>query len=132
MITLDTSATYELLDRLGPNHARARDALFADPGPWLVPAATLGEVAYLLESRHGALAMAGFLDDLADGIYALECGDEDIGRATELVRRYADLSLGFVNAAVIACAERNGGAVLTLDRRDFDVVAREGAIRVFP
>jgi predicted nucleic acid-binding protein len=33
---------------------------------------------------------------------------------------------------VIACAERNGGRVLTLDRRDFDVVAGEGVITVLP
>ena len=31
-----------------------------------------------------------------------------------------------------ACAERNGGKVVTLDRRDFGVVAREGTITVLP
>ena len=33
--------------------------------------------------------------------------------------------LGLVDAAVIACAERNGGPTLTLDQRDFGVVSRE-------
>jgi uncharacterized protein len=46
--------------------------------------------------------------------------------------RYPDLELGFTDAAVIACAERNGGKVLTFDRRDFDVVAREGRITILP
>jgi hypothetical protein len=36
------------------------------------------------------------------------------------------------NAAVVACAERNGGQVLTLDRRDVGMVAREGTISVLP
>jgi hypothetical protein len=30
------------------------------------------------------------------------------------------------------CGERNGGQVLTLDRRDFGMVAREGTISVLP
>jgi uncharacterized protein len=49
-----------------------------------------------------------------------------------LVQRYADLPLGFADASVIACAERNGGRVLSLDKRDFGVVAREGRITLLP
>ena len=36
------------------------------------------------------------------------------------------------DASVIACAERSGGRVLTLDLRDFGVVARAGQIRILP
>ena len=42
--------------------------------------------------------------------------------------RYKDLPLGFGDAAVVACAERTGGRVLSFDRRDFSVVAGEGTI----
>jgi len=45
---------------------------------------------------------------------------------------YADLPLGFADATVIACAERSGRKVLTLDRRHFGVVAREDTIEVLP
>ena len=45
-----------------------------------------------------------------------------------LVIRYASLPLGFSDAAVVACAECTGGQVLTFDRRDFVVVAREATI----
>ena len=48
------------------------------------------------------------------------------------MERYADLPLGFADAAVIACAERNGGRVMTFDRSDFDVVAAEGPITIVP
>ena len=41
------------------------------------------------------------------------------------------MPLGFSDAAVIACAERHRGVVLSLDR-DFRVVEREGTIRVLP
>ena len=56
----------------------------------------------------------------------------DFARIRELVGRYADLPLGFADASVIACAERNGGRVLTFDARDFGVVAREGTIQPLP
>jgi predicted nucleic acid-binding protein len=46
------------------------------------------------------------------------------------VIRYADLPLGFADAAVIACAERAKAEVLTFDRRDFEVVRREGTFRI--
>jgi predicted nucleic acid-binding protein len=40
------------------------------------------------------------------------------------------MPLGFADAAVIACAERRGGKVLTYDQRHFSVVAREGTIQI--
>jgi predicted nucleic acid-binding protein len=44
------------------------------------------------------------------------------------VRRYKNLPLGFADAPVIACAEGRGRPVLTFDRRDFNVISREGAV----
>jgi predicted nucleic acid-binding protein len=73
-----------------------------------------------------------FLADLERGNLTLDCGDEGLPRVRELVARYSDLPLGYADAAVIACAERHGGLVLTLDRRDFGVVAREETIRLLP
>jgi predicted nucleic acid-binding protein len=132
MITLDTSATYALVNRDDRAHDAAVRALDADRGPYLVPAATLGELSFLVEDRLGAKVLDLFLEDLESGAFALECGEEDIARARELVARYADLRLGFVDAAVIACAERHGGRVLTFDRRDFGVVAAERTIELVP
>jgi hypothetical protein len=40
-------------------------------------------------------------------------------------RRYADLPLGLADACVVACAERNGGALLAFDD-DFEAIAHEG------
>jgi len=70
-----------------------------------------------------------FLADLEQRAFVLEPTDDDLARVRELLRRYGDLPLGL---AVIACAERHGGTVLTLDNRHFDVVAREGTITVLP
>ncbi len=74
----------------------------------------------------------GFLADIETRSFTLDCGEEDIRRTRALLTRYSDLGLSYTDAAVIACAERNGGKVLTFDRRDFDIVAREGTISILP
>ena len=132
VITLDTSALYALLNRRDRAHTASVQALRGDPGPYLVPAATLGEIAFLVEERLGIGVLDLLLADLESGAYTLDCGEADLGRARQLVQRYADLSLGYVDAAVIACAERSGGRVLTFDLRDFGVVAAEGTITILP
>ena len=132
MITLDTSALYALLNQRDLDHAAVLAVLRADAGPYLVPAGIMAEVAYLVESRLGVRVMDALLADLEAGAYSLACGDEDIPRIRSLASRYEDLPLGFADASVVACAERNGGRVLTLDNRDFAVVAREEAIVVLP
>ena len=132
VITLDTSGLFALLNRADPDHSRVVEALESDRGPYLVPAAILAEIAYLIEHRLGTQVLEVFLADVVSHAFALECGEEDLPRARDLILRYADLPLGFADAAVVACAERSGGAVLTLDVRDFGVVAREGTITVLP
>lgn len=109
-----------------------RAALRGTQGPRVIPVAILGEATYLIEGRLGSAALDAFVSDLLRGGYALDCGEHDLPRVRELIRRYADFPLGFVDAAVIACAERRGGRVLTLDLRHFGVVAREGAITILP
>lgn len=132
MITCDTSGLLALLNRHDRDHGRVRAVLEEDPGPYLVPAGILGEVAYLVEDRLGTRVLDALLADLETRSFSLECGDEDFGRIRELVRRYNALPLGAADASVVACAERAGGRILTLDRRDFGVVAKEGKITLLP
>lgn len=132
MITLDTSALVALFNRADLHHHAVSAALDSDPGPYFVPAGILGEVTYVLEHRHGAETLDAFLADLETGAYTLDCGEHDLPRIRALVSGYADMRLGFSDAAVIACAESKHGRVLSVDRRHFDVVAREGTITVHP
>lgn len=98
----------------------------------IVPVAILAEVTFMIEQRLGQVQMAGFLSSLVNGEVSLYWEPGDLDRILELVDRYQDMSIGFADAAVIACAERHGGKVLTLDRKHFGVVEREGTIRVLP
>lgn len=132
MVTLDTSAVLAIVNHGDPDHARMVNALGDDRGPYVIPAGILAEVTYFLVEDFGTRLLLSFLDDLGDGRYLLDCGDQDLARIRSLVVRYDDLPLGFADSAVIACAERHGGKVLTLDLRHFGVVAREGTIAIAP
>lgn len=132
LITLDTSGAIALLNRRDPDHEPVKSALLSDPGPYIVPMGIMAEIAYLVEERLGVSVMDGFLGDLETGEFSLEFGEKDIPRIRELTGKYGDLPLGFADACVVACAERNGGRVLTLDLRHFGVVAGEGRISILP
>jgi len=94
------------------------------PGPLLVPALVVSEVADLLAARCGTAAEVRFLGDLASGVLTVAPPEPaEWLRIAELVARYADLPLGTVDASVIALAERTGEIeVATTDRRDFTTV----------
>lgn len=131
VITLDTSGLYAVLNRRDREHERAKQALADAGSPYLVPCGILAEIAYLLEHRMPA-ALDPFLADLETGAFGLDCGEGDFPRVRQLVTHYADLPLGFADAAVVACAERSASLVLTFDMRDFEIVAGEGTIQVVP
>lgn len=132
MITLDTSAILVLVNRRDPEFARLERALSHSRPPHFVPMGIFSEATYMIELRHGSAILNAFLGHLQNGPTTLDCGVEDIPRIRALIDRYRDMQLCAADASVIACAERNGGRVLTLDSRHFGVVAREGTITLFP
>ena len=130
MITLDSSALYALTDRRDHSHARLKRVLAVERGPYLIPSSILAEIGYMIESRLGTDALLAFVGDLDAG-YAVHHSSQGWARVAQLVKRYADLPLGFADAAVVECAERHGGRVMTLDGH-FAIVAREGKLAVVP
>jgi predicted nucleic acid-binding protein len=99
----------------------------------MISVAILSEIAWFLETRFVGRAQWTVMDDLRNGAYTLDWLRHDIERIYALTRRYADLPLGLADAAVIACAERHNGKILTTDYRHFSVVERgEGTISVQP
>ena len=62
---------------------------------------------YLLRAASDVDAFKAFLDDCAHRALRIEALlDEDYTRVGELLQSYADLRLGFVEAAVLAVTER--------------------------
>ena len=132
MLVLDTSAVVALQDRRDRMYPRALAAIQGEPGPFIVPVGIVAEVDRVLTTRAPGGATTHLLGSLIDGSLLMDCGDQDPPRILELLGRYGDLHLGFADAAVIACAERNGGRVLTFDRSTFEVVARDVPISLVP
>jgi hypothetical protein len=109
-----------------------RETFAGERGPYLVPGGILAEIGYLIERRLGAAVLDAFVSDLEQRAFTLVDTEDDLARMRELTGRYADLPLGLADASVIACAERHGGRVLTLDLRHFGTVARERTIEILP
>ena len=104
---LDTSfllATANLKDR---NHNRVLDVARTISDPLILPIPVIPEVCYLIASRLGHTAMRRFLKQLVAGEIILEAIDfTDLQRVTEILDEYADSQLDFVDATIIAIAER--------------------------
>jgi uncharacterized protein len=121
-LLLDTGPLVAAIDRSDKHHDRCVALLESAEGPLLVPSTVLVEVCWLLEERPDI--ESAFLAAVAAGEFehvTITAGD--LERMAELVRTYADLPLGAVDASVITVAERlNLADVATLDRRHFTVV----------
>ena len=130
MIVLDTSAVLAAMDYTDPDHERVLDVLAEERGTLILPVAILSELTYMIERNFGDQILEEFLENISKRDFVLDCGERDFDRILELIRRYRDFPLGFADAAVVACAERRGELVATLDYRHFGAVAREGTIRL--
>jgi predicted nucleic acid-binding protein len=118
----DTGPLVAAIDRSDKHHARCAAFLENLEGTRLVPTTVLVEVCWLVEERPDV--EAAFLESVASGEFKqVAITGTDLVRMAELVRAYADLPVGAVDASVIAVAERlNLTDVATLDRRHFPVV----------
>jgi len=131
MLTLDTSGVLAAADKRDGFHQEVVATLAGDAST-VIPAAILAETTYMLRRRLGQVAERAFLDGVVAGQPVAE-PETEFARVLALMEKYDDLALSFADAAVVACAERHGGTILTLDRRDFEIVARgEGTITLAP
>lgn len=131
-VLADTGALYALVDRSDRWHAPVAEWWSTHGSRVLVPVVVLPEVCYLLHTRIGPAAEEAFIRSVGDGELTLEgLESDDMPRAADVMRRYADLSLGFVDAAVTAIAERlETSELLTTDRKHFGLV-RPRHVRAF-
>ena len=133
-VLLDTGIVYAYYDRSDAWHARARALIEAEPRGLVLPAAVIPEVDHLLGVRLGQRSRLVFYDGIADGYYLVA----DLPRAAHpriaaLNRRFDELDLGFVDAALVATAEALGlTRIATTDRRHFEPLARALSFELLP
>jgi hypothetical protein len=123
-LVLDTGVTYAALDRRDRAHKRCRMLIEEAREALVIPAATLPEIDYWTAKHLGPGALIALLHDIIEGAFVVvELDPEDYPRVIEVLDRYADQNIGFVDAAVLATVERLGEPKLaTLDRRHFRVL----------
>lgn len=121
-VLLDTGILYAYYDRGDAWHARSVEIVRRERGQLIVPAPVIPEVDYLLGHRLGAPARLTFYEALSDGHYFVaDLARDRYARVAELNRQFAELSLGFVDAAIVAIGEALGLLrIATTDRRDFE------------
>ena len=135
-LILDTGPLYASLDRDDADHRACRALIESTREPLVIPSPVLVEIDYLVHSRLHVGVFLALLDDIASGAYEVEEPTAgDFARIREICDHYADLDIGFVDAAVVAIAERlNEPKLATLDHRHFSVIRpRHGsALRLLP
>lgn len=101
-----------------------------------LPVTVLPEITHLLQHRIGPHAEEAFVRAVADGEFEIESLDDaDLLRAADLLGVYQDAPLGFVDASLVAMAERlEVTTLLTTDRRHFALVRPQhvAALRLAP
>ncbi|MGA2455231.1 MAG: PIN domain-containing protein [Solirubrobacteraceae bacterium] len=120
----DTGPLYAAMDRADTDHEACKQLLSDASERLLVPAPVVVELEWLASSRLGLQPFSSFLADVeADDVTIVDLIRADYVRVRELLTRYADLKLGFVDAAVVAIVERlNERKLATLDHRHFTTV----------
>lgn len=119
---LDTGFLLAVIDADDNLHAACTVALEAESAP-LLPDVVLPELAYLILRELGYPALATLLRSVASGeLVQVKATPQDLARAAEILERYADNHVDFVDCAIVAMAERlNLSKILTVDRRHFTV-----------
>lgn len=136
MILVDTSGLLAALFRDQNHHQDCARALLDAEPPRLLSPFVLAETDYLIQKFGGIRAELAFLDEVARGAYELvPFSGRDVREAGEVVRRYADLSIGLADASLVVLARIYGCRdILTLDQRHFRAMRPPGrrSFRVLP
>jgi predicted nucleic acid-binding protein len=122
-LVVDTGVLYATLDADDRDHGACTNLLAAVRGQRIIPAPVLPEVDWLC-GRRPRNAFSLILDQIDTGALVVEeLVSDDYRRVAELLDTYADLRVGFVDAAVLAVVERlREPKLATLDHRHFTVM----------
>ncbi len=120
----DTGPLYAAMDRADTDHETCKQFLSESAERLLVPAPVVVELEWLASSRLGLAPFSSFLADVqTDDVTIVDLVRADYVRVRELLTRYADSKLGFVDAAVVAILERlDEHKLATLDHRHFATI----------
>lgn len=133
-VLLDTGIVYAYYDRSDAWHDRARMLVETEQHGLILPAPVVPEIDHLLGRRLGAKSRFTFYAGIVEGYYLIaDVPTAAYARVVDLNRQFADLDLGFVDAAIVALAESLGlSRIATTDRRHFDPLAAALSLELLP
>lgn len=116
-VLLDTSCFFALLDKDDRHHKNTVEFIEGTSETIIVPNVILPELSYLVNRYLNVDVELKLLSSIEAGELALECLlQTDLKRVIELIATYKDSKIGFVDASIVAIAERlNIIKILTLD-----------------
>ena len=119
-VLADTGFVVALANRSDQRHAEVRP-IYLRYAQILLPQLVLVEVAYLIGRDIGIPTVVEFLRGLPASRFELtEATVQDIARTADILEQYADSKVDFVDASLMAIAERlKITTILTIDQRDF-------------
>lgn len=122
-VIADTGFVVALANRADHRHTDVLPVYLQHPLIFM-PQLVLVEVAYLIGRDADIATVVKFLKGLpASRFEIIAATDQDIHWSARLIEQYADSKVDFVDASIIAIAERlNIQTVLTIDQRDFRMV----------
>ncbi|MBI4698117.1 MAG: PIN domain-containing protein [Nitrospirae bacterium] len=121
---IDTGIVYAIADKKDSWHKQAVGFVSAFKGRLIIPSSVIPEACYLLNTYLGPASEIGFINSLINRELAVEhFNADDMSRCVELLNKYSDSNIGFVDASMVAICERlNISKILTTDRRHFTVI----------
>jgi predicted nucleic acid-binding protein len=124
VLLVDTGVFLAAANRREAQHAACVKVMSTHRDELAATTPAIAESAWLIERRLGAAAEAAFLRLITTGaVHVVDLAADDYERSAALIEQYADLGLGFVDASIVAVAERMRIASLaTLNHRDFRAV----------
>lgn len=120
----DTGPLLAALDAADADHEACADLLISATEDLIVPTLVLAELDYWCHTRLTGAAWITFLNDVLDGVYRTAPPTiPDLTRCRDLQEQYADLTLGVVDASIVALTERlHESKIASLDHRHFATV----------
>jgi len=123
-VLVDTSILYAMADLDDAWHDPVKAFLKNMTDVLVVPITVLPEICYLLNTHLGQESERKLIASITQGELRVEglTGD-DFRRSLQLLETYSDVNIGFVDASMVAIAERlKINRILTTDRKHFSII----------
>lgn len=127
-VILDTNIIFSMMDKDDKEHIKIKSFFQEnDDFLYILPSTTIIEICYLIRTRLSPHLEIKFLEEINQNFNLEPIKDEDILRVIEILKKYDTLNIGYVDASIVAIAERlKINKILTLDRKHFEVIAPRG------